>query len=111
MTSENRYDMSRRRALLLRVMLFVTLALGGLQMAIGLLVDPSVKVHIQLDTVLSPDELKDAATKEKTLEMLRRVAKGEERKAYVIMVAGLLVFVASAVGLVALETSRSVRPR
>lgn len=77
----------------------ITLFFGMAWVAIGVMVVP-LRHHIQLDVVLTPEELADARIKEKTLEMLKRTG-GNEWVIWTVAGAGLMAV--SGVGLVAVN--------
>ncbi len=78
--------------------LFALLFIGVVLSLIGLLVIPSLP-YVQLDAVLSPDELADDAKREATLAMLKRLNNNNQWAIWTV--AGLLVVAFSAVGLYA----------
>jgi hypothetical protein len=95
---------SKRRwlAFSARTMFAITLIGGLCQVFVALAIVP-VRPVFQLDAVLSPDELKDQAIKDKTREMLERAAGNE----WLFWLApGLLISSASLAGLYVTRTEK-----
>ena len=79
----------------MRKLFLVQLAGGLLILAWGLLVVP-ILPYVQLDVVLTPEQLRDQALKQQTLTMLQQIERHDMIWA---AAAGLFVVVTSAIGL------------
>ena len=85
----------RRWSFSLRTLFVILLACGLWQIFMGLVIVP-VRPYVQLDAVLSHDELADEATREKTLTLLQRASGNES---FFWLAPGITVSIVSAMGL------------
>jgi hypothetical protein len=75
-----------------RVLFAIVVCISGYLLAVGLFVLP-MKVHFQLDVILSPEELRDEKTRVRTLEILEKASQGGKEGFFVAIPAAVMVVV------------------